>query len=152
MMRSYIEDSTSTEEPVCLAPLAPGERSVSPEKAKLLSKIQSIPEPIANEPGLIFSLNVALYSEIQCPKNAHKDETEAQKETNPAKIYKLHTINNYTIDKTYVFDSSRTAIFPTEVHQGIFTLINIHQSLSFIRSNSCSFQRHFSSAKFDEVL
>jgi len=58
----------------------------------------------------------------------------------------------YTIDKTYVFDSSRTAIFPTEVHQGIFTLINIHQSLSFIRSNSCSFQRHFSSTKFDEVL
>lgn len=90
MMRSYIEDSTSTEEPACLAPLAPGERSVSPEKAKLLSKIQSIPEP--NEPGLIFSSNVALYSEIQCPKNAHKDETEAQKETKPAKIYKLHTI------------------------------------------------------------
>lgn len=52
----------------------------------------------------------------------------------------------------YVFNISRATIFPTEVHQRVFTLINIHQSLPFIRCNSCTAQRHLSSAKFDEIF
>ena len=52
----------------------------------------------------------------------------------------------------YVLNISSASILPTEVHKWIFTLVNVHHSLSFIRRDSSAFHSHFSSAEFDEIF
>lgn len=89
MKRSYIEDSTSTEEPAYLAPLAP---RANKRVTKNPNFSRNFNHSRAKRARTYFSSNVALYSVFQCPENVHEEKTKAQKETKPAKIYKLHTI------------------------------------------------------------
>lgn len=65
------------------------------------------------------------------------------------------TLNEYDcplMKITYILHWSSVTILPAKMHQRIFRLINVNQTLPFVRMNHFTFHSHLTSLKFNEIL
>ena len=53
---------------------------------------------------------------------------------------------------SYIVHCARGSVFPTKVHQRIFWLMYINQTLPLIWMNHLAFHVHFSSTEFDQIF
>ena len=53
---------------------------------------------------------------------------------------------------THVVNGALRAILPTEMHQRIVRLVDVHQTLSFVRMNHFPLHVHLSGPEFDQIL
>ena len=56
------------------------------------------------------------------------------------------------INSDYVFNSSRLAILPAKVDQGITWLVDINKAFPLVRVDHVTTHRHFTSPEFNQVL
>ena len=55
-------------------------------------------------------------------------------------------------DGTNIFNDSGLAVFPAKVHQGIFRLVDIDQSLSLVGLDHLVLESHFTGLEFNQVF